>query len=127
MKLVNARNVSNKINSLNPASRLRKPKNESHFSAKNFKHKTRTNDGINAWKNIIEETAAEILSVASQTRAMDNIDVLSLNVQNLDDLPVLTDLDIEEVIANQQNNEEVITPKVNNFNVDSLLNDPYSL
>jgi hypothetical protein len=45
----------------------------------------------------------------------------------LDYLPELTDLDIEEVIANQPNNEEVITPKVNNFNVDSLLNDPYSL
>jgi len=45
----------------------------------------------------------------------------------LDDLPVLSDSDIEEVIRSIQDNHDTITDKVVGFNVDSLLNDPYTL
>lgn len=35
--------------------------------------------------------------------------------------------DIEEVIKSIQDNQDTITDKVMDFNVDSLLNDPYTL
>lgn len=38
-----------------------------------------------------------------------------------------TGVDFEEIIENPQNNKEVIKHKVDGFNVEALLNDPYSL
>lgn len=47
--------------------------------------------------------------------------------QNVDDLPVISDLDIEEFIESIQDNQDPNADKVKEFNVDSLLNDPYTL
>ncbi|XP_025202187.1 transcription initiation factor TFIID subunit 9-like [Melanaphis sacchari] len=128
-KLNNVANVSNKtlLPAMNPKGRLRKHKDGSHFSAKIHKLKTHTDTGLNAWKNMIERTAAEILNMDKLTRTDANINIPILTGQCPDELPVLTDLDVEEVISDQQNNQEVTTHKVNDFNVDALLNDPYSL
>lgn len=40
---------------------------------------------------------------------------------------MISDLDIEEVIRSIQDNQEPIADKVMEFNVDALLNDPYTL
>lgn len=42
-------------------------------------------------------------------------------------MPVISGLDIEEFIRSIQDNQEPIADKVMEFNVDALLNDPYTL
>ncbi|KAE9528777.1 hypothetical protein AGLY_012352 [Aphis glycines] len=109
-----------------------------HFSAKND-------------MNIIDNIASEIINLAEQKLVTKNTDIPTQNDQNLDNLPKLTGMDFEEIlknpigmdyeevienptgmdfeeaIENPQNNKEEIKNKVDGFNVEALLNDPYSI
>ncbi|XP_050062143.1 uncharacterized protein LOC126551857 [Aphis gossypii] len=108
----------------NPTSELENSLDGPHFSAKND-------------MNIIDNIASEIINLAEQKLVTKNTDIPTQNDQNLDNLPELTGMDIEEIlknptgmdyeepIENPQNNKEEIKHKVDGFNVEALLNDPY--
>ncbi|XP_015367649.1 PREDICTED: uncharacterized protein LOC107164368 [Diuraphis noxia] len=82
--------------------------------------------GQNVRKNITETSASELTNIARQTEAVDNI-IPTQADQKCDVLPEISDSDIEEVIRSIQDNQDPITDKAKVFNVDSLLNDPYTL
>ncbi|KAL5236706.1 hypothetical protein ACI65C_004116 [Semiaphis heraclei] len=82
--------------------------------------------GQNVRKNITETFTPGIIKTARQTEAVDNM-IPTQSDQKFDDLPEISDSDIEEVIRSVQENEDTITDKAKVFNVDSLLNDPYTL
>ncbi|CAI6356606.1 unnamed protein product [Macrosiphum euphorbiae] len=84
------------------------------------------NSGQSVPKNINKTSTSGTINEAQQNEAVDNI-ISTQSDQNVDDLPVISDLDIEEVIRSIQDNQEPIADKVMEFNVDALLNDPYTL
>ncbi|XP_003241797.1 uncharacterized protein LOC100569174 [Acyrthosiphon pisum] len=87
------------------------------------------NSGQGVPKNINKTSTSGTINAARQNaidEAVDNI-IRTLSDENVDDLPVISDLDIEEVIRSIQDNQEPIADKVMEFNVDALLNDPYTL
>ncbi|XP_060858873.1 uncharacterized protein LOC132936199 [Metopolophium dirhodum] len=87
---------------------------------------TLDNSGQSVPKNINKTSTSETINAAPKNEAVDNITPKQSD-QNVDDLPVISDLDIEEVIRSIQDNQEPIADKVMEFNVDALLNDPYTL
>ncbi|XP_022181420.1 transcription initiation factor TFIID subunit 9-like isoform X2 [Myzus persicae] len=113
-ELLKASNELNKkpLPPIKPASGLRIPQDGSSFLQANYRLKTDLNNKRNVLKKNTKITAAEMLNATRQTEAVDYL--------KMDDS---SDSDIDEVVENQQYNED----NFNDFNLDSLLQDPNSL